>query len=169
MWRFRLVDAVKIFFTRITFVITLTFIMCFNMILQTSWWSEGFSTRIAFVISFPQIIFKIKLQIVSPFLSCRVTKGRSESDCELRLTDEPQNYDTLPDRHKSLQMPLAPLPVTKKLTSTAKKAHLMMSDEVHDYSEIYTPSTEVKGVIAEDSGGPTTTASTTSMSSHSEC
>ena len=99
----------------------------------------------------------------------RVTKGRSESDCELRLTDEPQNYDTLPDRHKSLQMPLAPLPVTKKLTSTAKKAHLMMSDEVHDYSEIYTPSTEVKGVIAEDSGGPTTTASTTSMSSHSEC
>ena len=118
---------------------------------------------------FPQIIFKIKLQIVSPFLSCRVTKGRSESDCELRLTDEPQNYDTLPDRHKSLQMPLAPLPVTKKLTSTAKKAHLMMSDEVHDYSEIYTPSTEVKGVIAEDSGGPTTTASTTSMSSHSEC
>ena len=44
-----------------------------------------------------------------------------------------------------------------------------MSDEVHDYSEIYTPSTEVKGVIAEDSGGPTTTASTTSMSSHSEC
>ena len=99
----------------------------------------------------------------------RVTKGRSESDCELRLTDEPQNFDTLPDRHKSLQMPLAPLPVTKKLTSTAKKAHLMMSDEVHDYSEIYTPSTEVKGVIAEDSGGPTTTASTTSMSSHSEC
>ena len=44
----------------------------------------------------------------------------------------------------------------------------MMSDEVHDYSEIYTPSTEVKGVIAEDSAGPTTTASTTSMSSHSE-
>ena len=38
---------------------------------------------------------------------------------------------------------------TKKLSSTAKKAHLMMSDEVHDYSEIYTPSTaEPKAVIA---------------------
>ena len=45
----------------------------------------------------------------------------------------------------------------------------MMSDEVHDYSEIYTPSTEVKGVVhIEDSGGPTTTASTTSMSSSIE-
>jgi hypothetical protein len=54
----------------------------------------------------------------------------------------------LPERHKSLQMPLAPLPITKKLSSTAKKAHLMMSDEVHDYSEIYTPSTaEAKAVI----------------------
>ena len=89
----------------------------------------------------------------------RGTKGRSESDCELRPLEELKN-DTLPDRHKSLQMPLAPLPVTKKLTSTAKKAHLMMSDELHDYSEIYTPSTEMKGVV-EDSG---TTASTTSMS-----
>ena len=118
-----------------------------------------------FILNFFNILI-IKKYHLSFF---RVTKGRSESDCELRLTDEPQSYDTLPDRHKSLQMPLAPLPVTKKLTSTAKKAHLMMSDEVHDYSEIYTPSTEVKGVIAEDSGGPTTTASTTSMSSHSEC
>ena len=49
------------------------------------------------------------------------------------------------------------------------KAHLMMSDEVHDYSEIYTPSTEVKGVVhIEDREGPTTTASTTSMSSSIE-
>ena len=47
-------------------------------------------------------------------------------------------------------MPLAPLPITKKLSSTAKKAHLMMSDEVHDYSEIYTPSTEEATKVAKD-------------------
>ena len=41
-----------------------------------------------------------------------------------------EDLDILPERHKSLQMPLAPLPITKKLSSTAKKAHLMMSDEV---------------------------------------
>ena len=45
-------------------------------------------------------------------------------------------------------MPLAPLPITKKLSATAKKAHLMMSDEVHDYSEIYTPSTEEATKVA---------------------
>ena len=57
-------------------------------------------------------------------------------------------------------MPLAPLPITKKLSSSAKKAHLMMSDEVHDYSEIYTPSAEVKANLED-------TASTTSMSADS--
>jgi hypothetical protein len=69
--------------------------------------------------------------------------------------------DTLPDRHKSLHMPLAPLPITKKLSATAKKAHLMMSDEVHDYSEIYTPSADVVKVMED------VTASTTSMSADS--
>ena len=78
--------------------------------------------------------------------SCRSNKGRSDSDClsEPKAkgnVPESSNFD-LPERHKSLHMPLAPLPITKKLSATAKKAHLMMSDEVHDYSEIYTPSTE---------------------------
>ena len=103
--------------------------------------------------------------------SQRPSKGRSESDCELnngslRRSNAGRgdpDCSAFPDRHKSLQMPLAPLPITKKLSSTAKKAHLMMSDEVHDYSEIYTPSAEqAKVVLLEDAG-----ASTTSMSADS--
>lgn len=94
--------------------------------------------------------------VLCSFSNSRPSKGRSESDCEPLVTaalsaasklQQPQL--DLPERHKSLQMPLAPLPITKKLSSTAKKAHLMMSDEVHDYSEIYTPSAE-QNVMLDD-------------------
>ncbi len=87
-----------------------------------------------------------------PLSKCRSQKGRSESDfggaaANFSATSiggslGSTEADALPDRHRSLQMPLAPLPVIKKLSSTAKKTHLLMSDEVHDYSEIYTPSAE---------------------------
>lgn len=106
------------------------------------------------------------LKVVLCFFSnSRPSKGRSESDCEplvtAALASKLQPQLDLPERHKSLQMPLAPLPITKKLSSTAKKAHLMMSDEVHDYSEIYTPSAEQKtSVMLEDDGSISTAEST---------
>jgi hypothetical protein len=54
----------------------------------------------------------------------------------------------LPDKHRSLHMPLAPLE-GKKLSKKApamlmqqQQRHPLMSDESHDYSEIYTPNDE---------------------------
>ncbi len=106
------------------------------------------------------------------FSRYRSQKGRSESDCGDAATNfsvtsiggslgSQENDNTLPDRHRSLQMPLAPLPVIKKLSSTAKKTHLFMSDEVHDYSEIYTPSAEeaAGGVLGEVARGSSTSMS----------
>ena len=92
--------------------------------------------------------------------------NQAGSKCSAGDSEAVLDGGLLPERHKSLQMPLAPLPITKKLSSTAKKAHLMMSDEVHDYSEIYTPSTaEARAVIPPASeAGDYYGTSTASMS-----
>ncbi len=104
------------------------------------------------------------------FFCSNSVRGRSESDCELNVNVKQalESVDTLPDRHKSLQMPLAPLPIVKKLSATAKKAHLMMSDEIHDYSEIYTPSAEdTNKVVLEDNRGEAVSSSMSADSSRS--
>ena len=71
----------------------------------------------------------------------RLTKlATSISEVPLTSKDDIGSDDT--DRRASLhatQMPLSTMP--KKL-----KQRLIMSDEMHDYSEIYTPSNEVKRV-----------------------
>ena len=63
-----------------------------------------------------------KIYVFFVFYS-RPSKGRSESDCDVhsmvnagsiasaKCSEDLENI--LPERHKSLQMPLAPLPITK--------------------------------------------------------
>ena len=67
-----------------------------------------------FVVSFDNFLF---------LFYSRPSKGRSESDCDVhsmvnagsiasaKCSEDLENI--LPERHKSLQMPLAPLPITK--------------------------------------------------------
>ena len=50
------------FSTRITFVIFLTFMKCLYMILQTSWINEALSTRVTFVISWAFLMIIFQMQ-----------------------------------------------------------------------------------------------------------
>lgn len=119
---------------------------------------------------------KLVSQLTSSPNSIRKT-SRPESECILSSTGEMnaantsgllaslacQNGSSLPDKHRSLHVPAAPLE-GKKL-SKKKTKPLVMSDELHDYSEIYTPSNEEDKVgawpdaesmsTAESSGGRT--------------
>jgi hypothetical protein len=73
----------------------------------------------------------------------------------------------LPDKHRSLHMPIAPIEV-KKLSKKTKKA-LLMSDEMHDYSEIYTPNEEepAKSEYASTAESPRTGSNDSAISSSS--
>ncbi|XP_059087273.1 uncharacterized protein CG43867-like isoform X9 [Tigriopus californicus] len=96
---------------------------------------------------------KLVSQLTSSPNSNRKT-SRPESECILSSTGEmnasntsgllaslaSQNGSNLPDKHRSLHVPAVPLE-GKKL-SKKKTKPLVMSDELHDYSEIYTPSNE---------------------------
>ena len=90
--------------------------------------------------------------------------GRPESECTEASYGTPEDASCLPDKHRSLHMPIAPLE-SKKLSKKmmAKGPAMVMSDELHDYSEIYTPSNEerigawgdTESMSAESSGGRT--------------
>ena len=66
----------------------------------------------------------------------------------------------LPDRHRSLHVPAAPLE-GKKLSRKHPQPGLMASDDLDDYAEIYTPSSEdnkkerLESMSTESSGGRT--------------
>ena len=90
--------------------------------------------------------------------------GRPESECTEASYGAPEQDNTgcLPDKHRSLHMPIAPLE-SKKLSKKMTKTPMLMSDELHDYSEIYTPSNEervgawgdAESMSAGSSGGRT--------------
>ena len=72
----------------------------------------------------------------------RGRKSRPESACakpESAGNSVPEAGSGLPDKHRSLHIPNTQILEGKKLT---KRPNLVISDEMHDYSEIYTPSNE---------------------------
>ena len=76
---------------------------------------------------------------------------------------EAEEAGNLPDRHRSLHMPLAPLE-GKKLSKSNNTKALVMSDELHDYSEIYTPSNENAAVAPGTGWGGLSTDPESSLS-----